>query len=209
MMATLERQLTEQNIPFDCNGNRVRCFPHVVNIAVKAGLAFLTQLPPIADGETDDDGISSTEIEASLQDNPNSPTEYRAALESDLISRVRQLVNACRASGNRRHDFKKTVLSTDGLDTGNEALLERVVVLLRDVDTRWSSTFLMVDHFLELYPAIERFIRNDPKLSETAELFSTTELQVLDDIRNYLFTFHSIQELASAEKTPTLSIVLP
>ncbi|KAJ3830979.1 hypothetical protein F5878DRAFT_550010 [Lentinula raphanica] len=93
-------------------------------------------------------------------------------------------------------------------DENEDALLERVVVLLRDVDTRWSSTFFMVDRFLELYPAIERFITNDPKLSDTT-LFSCVDLQVLNDIREYLFLFHSVQELASAEKTPTLSIVLP
>ncbi|KAJ3816821.1 hypothetical protein F5878DRAFT_549994 [Lentinula raphanica] len=88
-------------------------------------------------------------------------------------------------------------------------LLEHVVVLLRDVDTRWSSTFLMVNCFLELYPAIECFIHSDPKLSSTTQLFTSTELEVLNDIREYLYTFHSIQELASAEKTPTLLIVLP
>ncbi|KAJ3974853.1 hypothetical protein EV361DRAFT_588665 [Lentinula raphanica] len=40
-------------------------------------------------------------------------------------------------------------------DENEDALLERVVVLLRDVDTRWSSTFFMVDRFLELYPVSE------------------------------------------------------
>ncbi|KAJ3870504.1 hypothetical protein F5051DRAFT_341841, partial [Lentinula edodes] len=73
---------------------------------------------------------------------------------------------------------------------------------------RWSSTFFVVDHFLELYPAIEQFITNDSKLSDTV-LFSAVDIQVLNDIREYLYLFHSIQELASAEKTPTLSIVLP
>ncbi|KAH7876160.1 uncharacterized protein C8R40DRAFT_1043014, partial [Lentinula edodes] len=191
-----------------------RCFPHVINIAVKTGLSFVTTLPPLQNGQTDDDGLSADEISAVLFDNPNNSEEYRNALASDLISRVRHLVNLCRASGNRRDDFRNTVLSmrnsvddeSDYSDT--TMLLERVVVLLRDVDTRWSSTFFMVDRFLELYPAIRQFVQNDPKICDT-ELFSPVELQVLDDIREYLFAFHSIQELASAEKTPTLSIVLP
>ncbi|KAJ3770231.1 hypothetical protein FB446DRAFT_808879, partial [Lentinula raphanica] len=204
MMSTLERKLRARNIPFDHNGNRIRCFPHVINIAVKTGLSYLTDIPPLLDGETDDD-------------------EYRDSLRSDLISRVRHLVNLCRASGNRREDFRDTVLSMreeirkgedeelidDEADQNDKSkLLERVVVLLRDVDTRWSSTFLMVDRFLELYPAIERFVQGDPKISD-GELFSSVDLQVLNDIREYLFAFHSIQELASSEKTPTLSIVLP
>ncbi|KAJ3745198.1 hypothetical protein EV360DRAFT_57521 [Lentinula raphanica] len=191
MMAAIELELAERDIHFDRNGNRVRCFPHVINIAVKTGLSFLTTLPSLPHDAADDDG-------------------YRNALASDLISRVRHLVNLCRASGNRRDEFRNTVLSMRReLDCNDEnMLLDRVVVLLRDVDTRWSSTFYMVDRFLELYPAIQRFVQKDPKLSDT-DLFTSVELQVLDDIRSYLFAFHSVQELASAEKTPTLSIVLP
>ncbi|KAJ3925282.1 MAG: hypothetical protein NXY57DRAFT_907279, partial [Lentinula lateritia] len=182
----------------------IRCFPHVINIAVKTGLSFITSLPPLNEGETDDD---STE-------------DYRRSLESDLISRVCQIITLCRASGNRWDDFWDTVMSMrkemqkngthECADDNNntDGLLERVVVLLRDVDTRWSSTFFMVDRFLELYPAIEQFITNDPKLSDTV-LFSAVDIQVLNDIWEYLYLFHSIQELASVEKTPTLSIVLP
>ncbi|KAJ3970071.1 ribonuclease H-like domain-containing protein [Lentinula raphanica] len=193
MMSSLELKLSERDIRFDRNGNRVRCFPHVINIAVKTGLSFVMTLPSLRDGHTDDD-------------------EYRDALASDLIARVRHLVNLCRASGNRRDDFRRTVLggnaTGDNIDDADNILLDRVVVLLRDVDTRWSSTFFMVDRFLELYPAIHRFIENDTKLSNS-ELFSSVELEALNDIREFLYTFHSIQELASAEKTPTLSIVLP
>ncbi|KAJ3871964.1 ribonuclease H-like domain-containing protein, partial [Lentinula edodes] len=168
MMSALDLELTKRDIPFDCDGNRVRYVMYL---------------------------------------------EYRNALASDLISRVRHLVNLCRASGNRRDDFRNTVLEGNSVDDESDysnttMLLERVVVLLRDVDTHWSSTFFMVDRFLELYPAIRQFVQNDPKICDT-ELFSPVELQVLNDIREYLFAFHSIQELASAEKTPTLSIVLP
>ncbi|KAH7868956.1 ribonuclease H-like domain-containing protein, partial [Lentinula edodes] len=175
--------------------------------------------------------MASLEFELTVRDVPfhrdgnriryvHSTEDYRRSLESDLVSRVRQIITLCRASGNRRDDFRETVMSMckemqkNGAhecadDNDNmDGLLERVVVLLRDVDTRWSSTFFMVDRFLELYPAIERFITNDPKLSDTV-LFSAVDIQVLNDIREYLYLFHSIQELASAEKTPTLSIVLP
>ncbi|KAJ3849378.1 ribonuclease H-like domain-containing protein [Lentinula lateritia] len=157
--------------------------------------------------------MASLESEFMLQGIPfhrdGNPVRY--SLESDLISRVRHIVAQCRASGNRREDFrnaKKIVERGHSSNDDDDELLQRVVVLLRDVDTRWSSTFLMVDRFLELYPAIEQFILNDPKLSDTI-LFSATDLEVLNDIREYLFVFHSIQELASAEKTPTLSIILP
>ncbi|KAJ3865640.1 hypothetical protein EV359DRAFT_38334 [Lentinula novae-zelandiae] len=153
-----------------------------------------------------------------LDDNPVQTEDYRRSLESDLVSRVRQIIMLCCASGNCRDDFGDTVMSmckemqengmrecADGNDNA-DGLLERVVVLLRDVDTRWSSTFFMVDHFLELYPGRLRILFNyisNPSSRLSSVLFSAV------DIREYLYLFHSIQELASAEKTPTLSIVLP
>jgi hypothetical protein len=41
------------------------------------------------------------------------------------------------------------------------------------------------------------------------ETFSPVEIQLLVDVRDFLHIFHAVQELVSAEKTPTLSIVLP
>jgi hypothetical protein len=40
-------------------------------------------------------------------------------------------------------------------------------------------------------------------------LLSTIEIQVLEDICVFLEIFHSAQEIAAAEKTPTLAIILP
>ncbi|KDQ12925.1 hypothetical protein BOTBODRAFT_112281, partial [Botryobasidium botryosum FD-172 SS1] len=69
-------------------------------------------------------------------------------LMSNLIVRVRSLVTACRASGQRRANFRQTII--EGNNNGLFAL--DVLQLLRDVDTRWSSLFLMVDRVLELSP---------------------------------------------------------
>lgn len=38
---------------------------------------------------------------------------------------------------------------------------------------------------------------------------SDIQLTVLDDIRQFLSVFNDVQQLISAEKTPTLAIVLP
>lgn len=40
-------------------------------------------------------------------------------------------------------------------------------------------------------------------------MFSSVGLQVLGDVRRFLFIPHVVQEIVSAEKTPTLSVVLP
>lgn len=85
--------------------------------------------------------------------------EYWETLKRDVVGRERRLVAACRASGQRREDFKNTIVNGNENGGWGDAGLLRVVVLLRDVDTRWSSTFLMIDRVLELHLVSSR-LRN-------------------------------------------------
>ncbi|KAJ7818482.1 hypothetical protein B0H14DRAFT_3089486 [Mycena olivaceomarginata] len=160
-MTEIEDELTLTGIPFNNEGNHIRCFPHVVNIAVKTGLKELSDLLAYQ------------------------PDIYWTALWNDPVTQARSLVTACRASGQRREAFEATVREANkagGFGDPPEVL--RVVGLLKDVDTRWSATFLMIDRILEQY-------------------------LVLQDIRRFLQVPHIVQEIVSAEKTLTLSIVLP
>jgi hypothetical protein len=43
-MLVLERELGKRKIPFHRNERRIRCFPHVVNLACKAVLAAITDI---------------------------------------------------------------------------------------------------------------------------------------------------------------------
>jgi len=93
------------NIPFDEEGNFIWCFPHIVNIAVKSGLKYLTTLPlfnPDLDFNTDQDTKE-------LSDTFCSDIEYYDALKSDVVSAARWLVTACRASGQHREDLEDTI----------------------------------------------------------------------------------------------------
>ena len=68
-----------------------------------------------------------------------------------MVAAAGHLVVVIRASGQRREDFAMVI--SDGNKAGifgPEGLRE--VVLLKDMDVRWSSTFLMIDRVLELYP---------------------------------------------------------
>ncbi|KAJ6602746.1 ribonuclease H-like domain-containing protein, partial [Mycena vulgaris] len=163
-----------------------RCFPHVINIAVKSGLKELTDLP--------------------MYD----PDIYWDALKLDPVSAARKLVTACRASGQRREAFENIIKAgNDAGGWGNPPQILRVVGLLKDVETRWSATFLMIDRVLEQYLAIDKFL-DDPQQEEISwHALDSATLQVLQDIRRFLQIPHIVQEIVSAEKTPTLSIVLP
>ena len=82
--------------------------------------------------------------------------EYRKALAADIIGIVRKLVSACWASGQRREDFVLTILEGNEAgswtDSNGNPLPLPVLQLLRDCETRWSSTFLMLDRVLTLLP---------------------------------------------------------
>lgn len=135
-----------------------RCFPHVINLAVQAIYATLK------DGSQSDAqyllGNLPELTEEALQaiHLPDGVTVegYRAALKTDIIGVVRKLVAACRVSGQRREDFELTIQEGNkaGIWTdfdGNPLSLP-ALQLLRDCETRWSSTFLMLDRVLTLLP---------------------------------------------------------
>lgn len=237
MMEHLERTLQAMGIPFDRNGNRVRqvisslvfhrqglvgyslhsrCFPHVINIAVQTALAHLSRP---AGNESSIEGVSNG---TSSQETD----EYTAALEGDPVATCRRLVNACRASGQRRADFRSVIV--DGNAEGEFHSTLRAVQLLRDVETRWSSTYLMIDRVLELNEVCTQFFLLSLKPAVNMRLqainvfldkakqrdiaymtLTKADLQVLEDIRAFLQIPHTVQELLSAERTPTLSMVIP
>lgn len=81
---------------------------------------------------------------------------YRAALSTDIVGIARKLVTGCRASGQRREELELTIREGNEAETwtdsnGNPLQLP-VLQLLRDCETRWSSTFLMLDRVLTLLP---------------------------------------------------------
>ncbi|KII92966.1 hypothetical protein PLICRDRAFT_70282, partial [Plicaturopsis crispa FD-325 SS-3] len=176
-----------------------RCFPHVVNISVQTGLKHLTEAEMPPPHSTTFDSI---------------PEEF----DDDDDTASRTLVTDCRASGQRRDALKATIRDGNKAEDWSEIELDsdsegtrflRCVALLRDVETRWSSTFLMIDRVLELYPAVERFLRADKQRKISHRQLSVKEREVLHDIRQFLHAPHLVQELVSGQKTPTLSLVLP
>jgi hypothetical protein len=119
------------------------CFPHVTNIATKTGLKYLTQVP------ADDTEVDAVLIEEEFPLLPPSSMDaaYRDALEGDVVAAARKLVNVCRASGQRREALREIIKEGNAQNLFTLDELE----LLRDVDTRWSSTFYMIDRLILMY----------------------------------------------------------
>lgn len=117
-----------------------RCFPHVVNIATQTILKELKENPyqPVIASLTDSTGGS----EALRQ--------YANALSSDPVASTREIVAICRKSGQRREELQKVIVAGNHSNSWGTTI--RSVQLLRDCETRWSSTFNMIDRLIELYP---------------------------------------------------------
>ncbi|CDO76573.1 hypothetical protein BN946_scf184831.g9 [Trametes cinnabarina] len=201
MMRALERLLDQVGVPFDSKGNRIRCFPHIVNIAVQHILEELKKTP-----------------RAPLEDPSNSlPLAQRAriadALAADPIGKVRALVSSCRQSDQRRTEFRRTIEegNKDKLwkDAEGKPMELPVLQLLRDCETRWSSTFLMLKRVFLLYPAIQTFLQHASRADISHVALSADEYDVLKDIYQVLEIAHDAQQLVSSERTPSLSIALP
>lgn len=75
---------------------------------------------------------------------------YLEALLLDPVALVRTLIRDLRASRQRRDDFLDVIKK--GNADGSFSYILPLLQLLRDMDVRWSSTYLMIRRFLLLYP---------------------------------------------------------
>ncbi|KAG2060644.1 hypothetical protein BDR06DRAFT_871835, partial [Suillus hirtellus] len=81
--------------------------------------------------------------------------------------------------------------------------------LLHDIDIRWSSTLLMIEHVILLHAAIDRFLDSCdfPELKKYK--LNDVEWQALDVFKDILSVPHAFQQKPSSEKTPTLCDSVP
>ncbi|PVF92156.1 hypothetical protein CPB86DRAFT_686709, partial [Serendipita vermifera] len=129
-----------------------------------------------------------------------------SVIADDPVKRCRDLVNAIRSTSQRREDFRRTTEA--GIKNGT--LSGKPLELIRDMPVRWSSTFSMIDRFLLMAKAVDLFLTH-PHNREMLLKYGMTEmhLSILNHIRLVLLIFHSVQELLSSERTPTLTVTLP
>ncbi|KAJ3911390.1 hypothetical protein F5877DRAFT_93789 [Lentinula edodes] len=116
--------------------------------------------------------------------------DYADALKCNVVSAATSLVTAIQGLGQRREDFKQIIEDgnmAEGWGVGDSLRPLRVVELLKDA----------VEKFLDRHPELDKY-RLTPK-----------QIEVLLDIQEYLLYAHMVQELLSAQRTPTLSVVLP
>ncbi|KZT28411.1 hypothetical protein NEOLEDRAFT_1035922, partial [Neolentinus lepideus HHB14362 ss-1] len=164
-----------------------RCFPHIVNLACKAVLGAMTDMSYAAENA------------ANYVPNDDSVTTIADAIRRDPVATTRTLVRVIRASSIRRQYFAEV----------QKALQQKDLQLLRDVDTRWSSTLLMIERVLLLREAINRFLSNREFEELRKYQLSDVEWDTLEAYKKILAVPHAFQQRLSSEKTPTLCDVVP
>ncbi|KAI0790281.1 hypothetical protein BC629DRAFT_1287814 [Irpex lacteus] len=134
---------------------------------------------------------------------------YADALAADPVGRVRSLVAACRASGQRREDLRAVIIN--GNETGRWESIGGVPLLqlLRDCPTRWSSTYMMVDRALRLYPALAAFLSLPKHVDVAHHALTDTDIDVLEDIHDVLQKSADVQQAVSGETAPTVAFTFP
>lgn len=134
------------------------CFPHVINLAVQAIYAALK------DGKGLEKQyllgnlgcISEAALKGMVLPEGVTRDNYLRVLKADVLGVARKLITACRISGKRREEFVDTILGGNiretWVDDDGNFFSRKALQLLRDCDTRWSSTHLMVDRVLVMLP---------------------------------------------------------
>ncbi|THU89831.1 hypothetical protein K435DRAFT_577193, partial [Dendrothele bispora CBS 962.96] len=120
------------------------------------------------------------------------------ALRNGAINKIRTAIRQIRLSSLRRERFSQLVQENNG----------NRLQLLRDVDTRWSSTHMMLERALHLREVIQRFL-SDVNFQLQEYSLSSVEWKAVDQLSQVLEVPHAFQQLLSAEKTPTLCDVIP
>ncbi|KAN0120540.1 Ribonuclease H-like domain containing protein [Russula decolorans] len=202
-------KLHDDDIEFDHLNNRIRCYPHIINICSSHIIASSTRISKRfletlksefagdlvysnIEGDEDDDDIWAWYI----------------GLKRDPIKRARRIVRIVRSSDQRKQAFKKVI--NTGNHSGwfrshdNEVIELPDLELLRDVKTRWDSVYCMIERLLVLRPAIDFFSMKVHGLTE----YKLTDLdwELLDAL--YAVP-HMVQQIMSAESMPVLSGAVP
>ncbi|THH23039.1 hypothetical protein EUX98_g8138 [Antrodiella citrinella] len=215
MMEEMEKTLLDPerspHLNFNHKHNRVPCFAHIVNICAQHTITSIeeTQFDEIEKKlDIEDVDIINESVEYD---------DYAVAVSSGILARARALVTAIRASGQRKDAFRETIIDGNARGLFVESFYDddgelktrdthvKVNELLKDVKTRWDSTYLMVQRLIELRGGIDYFLALPANKDLAMHRFSDTDWLALSDVCNILAVPSSVQQVMSHERTPVLS----
>lgn len=99
MMRKMEPLFKAREISFDAKNNRINCFPHIINIVAQH---VIKKISTSVAADADDAFIFEQTNQNVIREPPGS---FPEACASDPLARIRKIIVAIRASGQRRDDF--------------------------------------------------------------------------------------------------------
>jgi hypothetical protein len=143
-MQELETLLRARDVEFDALDRLVMCFPHVMHICTTHVIKSFT----------DDELTAIANTWIGVFPDEDEREAYVEAVRLDPITMGRDIVRVIRASGLRRDEFMDTVKTGNMKNwfKGPTGEAEQVpeLELLRDVKTRWDSTYAMINRLCAL-----------------------------------------------------------
>ncbi|KAH7335764.1 hypothetical protein B0J17DRAFT_719388 [Rhizoctonia solani] len=153
LMAELECAFIEKGHPLDCKLNWICeyiCFPHVINLAVKA---FLDVLPQVAQQTCEEAKAQGIQFNNKLN---KELLEYLHAMESDPVGLCWDSMNALQSSNAQCEGLQATIVDGNCQQLFKtlygKILFVSKLELLCNTKNQWSSTYLMILCYLILYP---------------------------------------------------------
>ncbi|KAL9561260.1 hypothetical protein ACKAV7_014615 [Fusarium commune] len=149
-LASLYRQLSPAMAEEDIRNNRTRCFGHIVNLAARA---FLW-------GEDPDSFEREAFTEAAFQVEER---ELRLWRKRGAVGKLHNIVRFVRASPQRRELMKSLACSQRDEDDYHLFEEDRAAIdleLMQNNETRWNSTFMMIQRAIRKREQIDHFITN-------------------------------------------------
>jgi hypothetical protein len=104
MMRKLEPLFKKREIPFDAKNNRIHCFPHIINIVAQH---VIKKISTSVAADADDAFVFEETRNPDLNRIP--PDSFKDACASDPLARIRRVIVAIRASGQRRDEFNSWI----------------------------------------------------------------------------------------------------
>lgn len=187
-MCNIIAEKIQEEFQWDPDENRIRCLPHIINLAVKA---FLKKFDNASYEEFELDNVGG------VGDVNHENSNIRL-----LISKLRFIVKKLRSSPQQRESFKKHC----------DAAEIKFLMVILDVCTRWNSTFYMVERALQLKAAINAWIDRNPVIGKTPMKrfkLKVQEWKHLEEIEEHLKFFEEATRSMSASLYPTLNLVVP
>jgi hypothetical protein len=199
--------------------NRLRCLPHIINLACNAFLDTYNAFPsrPAPKGgespdppdlmnknlnwEADAELYDSNEI-VNEQEEKKMEEEKSIGDPSLLIRRVRYVIKKLRSSVKERESFLFHCQATKAPQ----------LIPILDVRTRWNSTYEMLYRIVVLRKAFNSWISSNPVIGKVklGQFFLTDSDWVdLERIIAHLSVFADASKLLSGNSYTTLSLVMP